>query len=217
MPPRSFRLLLIAIFSLGLLGSPVAENDDADVPRVREREAVHEQATNAFAKQDWNQAQHLYNRILEHEPRNPLILANLGSVEYQLDDLKACTQYLEMALALKNDLHASREMLGMAYYQDKQPYRALAALARAVGDQPKEARAHNQLAVVLQAMKWFDGAESSLKTAVQLDPEYLDAHYNLALFYLDTEPRRLKLARKHYEIAKQLGMASSELMEKRLK
>ena len=148
----------VALVSVGLL---VAQDDAA---WVRKRTVVHEQATNAFAEEDWQEAQHLYNRILEHEPRNPLILANLGVVEYRLNDLRACTHYLEMALALKHDLHASREMLGMAYYQDKQPCRALSALARAVGDQPKEARAHNQLAVVLQAMEWFDGAGSSLQT-----------------------------------------------------
>jgi len=203
----------VALVSVGLL---VAQDDAEDAAWVRKRTVVHEQATNAFADEDWEESQYLYNRILGHEPRNPLILANLGVVEYRLNDLRACTHYLEMALALKHDLHASREMLGMAYYQDKQPYRALSALARAVGDQPKEARAHNQLAVVLQAMEWFDGAGSSLQNAVTLDPEYLDAHHNLALFYLDVDLARPELARKHYELARGLGLPTSEVLEKRL-
>ena len=50
-------------------------------------------------------------------------------------------------------------------------------------------------------MEWFDGAGSSLQNADTLDPEYLGAHHNLALFYLDVDPAKPELARKHYELA----------------
>ena len=49
-----------------------------------------------------------------------------------------------------------------------------------------------------------------------LDPEYLDAHHNLALFYLDVDPAKPELARKHYELARGLGLPASEVLEKRL-
>ena len=53
----------MALVSVGLL---VAKNDAEDAAWVRKRTVVHEQATNAFAEQDWQEAQHLCNGILEH-------------------------------------------------------------------------------------------------------------------------------------------------------
>ncbi len=190
--------------------------DKATEEWAAKREELSEVATRAFAKQDWQEAQQLFHAILEKEPEHPLILANLGAVEYQLGDMKAACHYLEEALRRKGDLHASREMLGMAYYQNKQPYHAISALSRAVADQPKEARAHNQLAVVLQDMEWFDGAEQSLRRAITLDPNYADAHFNLALVYLDRKPQSLQLAKRHYQTARKLGVARDDAVEKRL-
>jgi Tfp pilus assembly protein PilF len=181
------------------------------------RRQLSEQATVAFGKSDWQEARQLYNKILEHEPRNPMILANLGAIEYQLGDYTASCYYLESALAKKADLMSSREMLGMAYHLNKKPLRAVATLATAVANQPESPRAHNQLAVVLQAMAWYDGAEKSLLKAIQLDPDYRDAHFNLALIYIDRKAPSSKLARKHYETAVELGATPDKELEERLK
>lgn len=181
------------------------------------RRQLSEQATLAFGKSDWQEARQLYNQILEHEPENPMILANLGAIEYQLGDYTASCYYLERALAKKPELISSREMLGMAYHLNKKPLRAVAALATAVADQPESPRAHNQLAVVLQAMAWYDGAEKSLLKAIQLNPDYRDAHFNLALIYVDREVPSLTLASKHYDKAVELGAPRDEELEKRLK
>ena len=146
-----------------------------------------------------------------------MILANLGAIEYQLGDYTASCYYLESALAKKPELISSREMLGMAYHLNKKPLRAVAALATAVADQPESPRAHNQLAVVLQAMAWYDGAEKSLLKAIQLDPDYRDAHFNLALIYVDRDVPSLTLAGKHYDKAVELGAPPNKELEKRLK
>lgn len=196
----------------GSPSGPPAKSDDW----TDERRALNEKATQAFAGADWQQASHFYQKILEREPDNPLILANLGAVEYQLRDLQACCHYLEKALRLKPDLVASREMLGMAYHLREMPMRAVAALSRAVADQPESPRALNQLAVVLQSQGWYDGAERSLRRAIQLDPSFRDAHFNLALVYTDREPSAEALARQHYLKARQLGSAVDEELEKQL-
>ena len=71
-------------------------NDEAKIEDwTSRRREVSEKATRAFAAKDWQEAHHLYSKILEKEPDNPLILANLGAVEYQLGDLKACYHHLE--------------------------------------------------------------------------------------------------------------------------
>ena len=108
-------------------------------------------------------------------------------------------------------------MLGMAYHLNEKPFRAVAALATAVADQPESPRVHNQLAVVLQAMGWYDGAEKSLLQAIALDPDYRDAHLNLALIYINRDEPSLDLANKHYEKAVELGITPDKSIEKQLK
>lgn len=203
--------IILALLMTSLLG----EEKVADWKEERRR--LSEKATLAFGKADWQEARHLYHKILEQEPDNAMILANLGAVEYQLGDYTACCDYLESALKGREDLVASREMLGMAYHLNKKPLRAVSALTRAVADEPESPRAHNQLAVILQAMAWYDGAEKSLLQAIKLDPDYRDAHFNLALIYLDRNSPSLKLARKHYDKAIQLGVKADKDLEKRLK
>ena len=211
------RGVLSILISITLASPCLADESTDSAAWQAKRRKLSEQATVAFGKSDWQKARQLYHQILEHEPENPMILANLGAIEYQLGDYTASCHYLESALSKKADLMSSREMLGMAYHLNKKPLRAVAALATAVADQPESPRAHNQLAVVLQAMAWYDGAEKSLLKAIQLDPDYQDAHFNLALIYIDREVPSLKLARQHYEKAVELGATPDQELEKRLK
>ena len=211
------RFLLISSSILILASTCLADEPASSAPWQTTRRQLSEQATVAFGKSDWQEARRLYNKILEHEPENAMILANLGAIEYQLEDYTASCHYLENALSEKADLVSSREMLGMSYHLNKQPLRAVAALATAVADQPESPRAHNQLAVVLQAMAWYGGAEKSLLKTIQLDPEYRDAHFNLALIYIDRDAPSYKLARKHYNKAVELGATPDKDLEKRLK
>jgi Tfp pilus assembly protein PilF len=50
--------------------------------------------------------------------------------------------------------------------------------------------------------------------AVELDPGYADAHYNLAVFYLQEKPPAVELARRHYFKAVELGVEKDPEMEK---
>ncbi len=210
--------VVLARVTVGLLtlGSVWGQQNRENENPPKRASDLSVQATRAFVRGDWQEASRFYHEILEGDPENPLILANLGSVEYQQGDFPACCHYLEKALALESDLPASREMLGMAYYRMGRSLRALAHLARAVDDQPESPRARNQMAVVLQSMEWYDGAEQSLRRAIQLDPEYRDAHYNLALVYADRDPPSLALSRQHYRKARELGVSADPVLEKRL-
>jgi Tfp pilus assembly protein PilF len=49
---------------------------------------------------------------------------------------------------------------------------------------------------------------------VELDPSYTDAHYNLAVFYLQEKPPAIELARRHYFKARELGLENDDAMEK---
>ena len=52
---------------------------------------------------------------------------------------------------------------------------------------------------------------------MELDPSYSDAHYNLAVFYLEEKPPAVELARRHYFRAIELGAEKDPAIEKVLK
>jgi len=63
---------------------------------------------------------------------------------------------------------------------------------------------------------WVDGAQTELRRAVELDANYSDAHFNLAVFYLESRPPAIELARRHYFRAIELGAEKDASIEKRL-
>jgi Tfp pilus assembly protein PilF len=55
-----------------------------------------------------------------------------------------------------------------------------------------------------------------LRKAVQLDPNYGDAHNNLAVIYVSQEPPMAELARWHYQRALEAGQPRNPDLEKML-
>jgi Tfp pilus assembly protein PilF len=46
-----------------------------------------------------------------------------------------------------------------------------------------------------------------MRKALELQPDYQEAHFNLAVFYLQRNPPAVELARRHYQKALDLGGA----------
>jgi len=55
-----------------------------------------------------------------------------------------------------------------------------------------------------------------LRKAVQLDPNYGNAHNNLAVVYINQEPPMAELARWHYQKALEAGQPRNPDLEKML-
>ena len=59
-------------------------------------------------------------------------------------------------------------------------------------------------------------AETALRKAIQLDPNYAAAHNNLAVIYLSQQPPLVELARWHYQKALDAGQPRNPDLEKAL-
>jgi Tfp pilus assembly protein PilF len=81
---------------------------------------------------------------------------------------------------------------------------------------PTNAGTQNYLGCVLTKKGLRPAAEVAFRKALQSDPEYADAHYNLAFLYIHESPPSLQLARWHYQRALDLGHAKDQDMEKTL-
>jgi Tfp pilus assembly protein PilF len=69
----------------------------------------------------------------------------------------------------------------------------------------------------VKKLGWLDAAEAELQRALELNPDYTNAHFNLALMYLERKPPAIELAKRHYDKAIALGAEKDELVEKKLK
>lgn len=195
------------------IGAAAAE-EAGTLPQLTQELA--QRAAAAVSKKDWKTARSAYSEMVEADPANAPALANLGAVEYQLKEYEAAIGHLEKALAVKPGLAQTWLTLGMVHYDREDPMRALSALSRAVAEKPDDPRAHNHLAAAAKALGWLAAAESELQRALDLDPNYAEAHFNLALTYLERRPPGIELARRHYLRAVELGIPRDELMEKQL-
>lgn len=192
--------------------------DDGKIGRLPDRTSgLSDLAAQAFARRDWDKARQAYREMLEAEPDNPLTLANLGAVEQQAGRFKEAKNYLLRAVKINPALQQSWLALGLVCHEMGDSYFAVSAFSRAAHEDPTDARAHNYLAVVARSLGWLDAAEAELQRAIELKPDYANAHFNLALMYLDRKPPATELARRHYSRAVALGAAKDELMEERLK
>jgi len=168
----------------------------------------------AFGRGDFAAARRGYEAVLKIEPGNLVALVNLGLAEFRSGNPKRSAELLNRAVSLRMDLVPAWLTLGMIHMDANQPDEALAALSQAVLRDPKNPRARNFLGVVVGRRGWTDGAQAELRRAVELDPGYADAHYNLAVFYLQGKPRAVELARRHYFKALELGVEKDPEMEK---
>ncbi len=174
-------------------------------------------AAQAFARKDWERARGYYLNILATEPDNPLTLANIGAVEQQAGRLKEAKNYLLRAVKINPALQQTWLALGLVCHEMGDSYLALSAFTRAVHEDPLDPKAHNYLAVVARSLGWLDAAEAELQRAIELKPDYANAHFNLALMYLDRKPPSVELARRHYNNAVALGAEKDGVVEEKLK
>ena len=173
-------------------------------------------AAKAFAKGDWQAARIAYSQILEEDPRNALALTNLATVEHRSGDDESALGHLKRALEANPKIAQAWVLQGLIQFQKGDSNLAVSSLTRALHEDPLDPRAHNYLGVVVKEMGWLHGAEQELQRAIELSPGYADAHFNLALLYLDKRPPARELAKRHYDMAIELGSKPDKLAEKKI-
>ncbi|MBK8035938.1 MAG: tetratricopeptide repeat protein [Verrucomicrobiaceae bacterium] len=179
--------------------------------------ALNEKAAVAFSKGDWAAARKAYREMIEMDPKNALVWANLGAVEQQAGDAKKAIECFEQSVEHNAALAQSWVALGLLRLEAGDTYLAISALSRAIHEDPEDARAHNYLAIAAKNLGWAGAAESELQKALELKPDYGIAHFNLALMMLEQRPPSIELAKRHYEKALSLGVAKDEVVERRIK
>jgi Flp pilus assembly protein TadD len=216
MSHRTARPILSAALALALSAAPLAlAQKTSFVPRQL-ADALAE-GNSAFVAKDFPAARNSYAQALAVDPGNLVALVNLGMVESQSGDPAKARELLEKAVRLRLEIPQAWLTLGTIHMDADRFPEALAALSQAALLDPSNPRVRNFLGVVIGRQGWIDGAQQELRRAVELDPAYADAHYNLAAFYLEEKPPAIELAKRHYFKARELGVEKDPAMEKVLR
>jgi Flp pilus assembly protein TadD len=194
----------------------------ADIPdpgqdvKSREAQRLNRLASGEFNQGNLAQAREHFDSALKLAPGNPSILINLGLLAYRQRDYTQAELHLRRVLRSQPESGLAWLILGVIYYDQDKLDGALAALAQAALYEPKDARVHHYLGVTIGKKGWYLGAEDEMRKAIELQPDYAEAHFNLSVFYLQRNPPAVELARRHYLKARSLGAEPDLQVEKGL-
>ena len=169
-----------------------------------------------FSNHEFDQAEADYLKILERDQNNGLALANLATIELQEDKFAAAEKHIKAALVQSPEDAYNLSTLGYLYFRLQKYDEALDALSHAVKVDPNNPETQNYLGVTLSHKGLRMQAETALRKALQLDPNYAPAHNNIALIYLTQTPPLPQLARWHYQKALDAGQPRNLELEKML-
>ncbi len=157
------------------------------------------EAERYFSQKQLDKAEDAYLQALRQDNRNIFTLANLASIELELNHWTEAEKYIKQALAIAPDDAYSLSVLGRLRFRQAKYDEALDVLSRAAKLDPQSAEIQNYLGITLAQKSMRGPAEIALRKAIQLRPDYGDAHYNLAVIYIMQQPPMVELARWHYQ------------------
>jgi len=194
--------------------SPKTNSPASFIPEQARSLATRAEA--AFASGDLKQAESFYKQSLDYGPNNPPLLVSLAAVETRMGKLDDSEKLLQQALHLDLKNSAAWLLLGMNYLEEKRNDEAFAALVQAALYDDHNPRTHNYLGIAAGRKGWNEVSEDELRRAIDLDPEYADANFNLAVLYLRRTPPLIELGRRHYQQALDLGSPKDPVIEAQL-
>ena len=148
-----------------------------------------------FLQGDLKSAAAAFQEVTEADPNNPDGWVNIGRCAVQEGDMERARTVLEKALSLSPKL-ARANYFYARVLRSEGNYDGAAARLRIVLDQyPRDRVALNDLGRILFLQRKYQEAVTTLQSVLAIDPEDLQAHYNLMLCYngLGNE----KLAKEH--------------------
>lgn len=172
------------------------------------------QAQELFRNGRFAQAEEKYKQVLQLANNNPIVLADLAATQMEQGKLDIAEENLQKALKQSpEDAHVLSQ-LGYLKLRRGQQDEAFDLLSRAAQKDPRNPIIQNYLGTVLVDKGQRQAAETAFRKAIQLAPEFSDAHFNLAYVYATQQPPFLELARFHYKKALDLGHPASGDLDK---
>jgi Tfp pilus assembly protein PilF len=129
-----------------------------------------------------------YLKSLELKNNAPEIRNNLAAVYLTLGEYQKAIEQCELAIKNKAYLSPSAAYFNMAqaYYFMGNLSQAKISYAKSLNNEPHFDRAHFGYAMVLKETNDMTNAVKHLKTCIEINPEYVEAYYELGIILFDS-------------------------------
>ena len=165
----------------------VVVDPDAPLPAApgltdrAERERWNDYGIGLLLQGDLRGAEAAFGSVMAIDPTYPDGPLNVARARLQEGDVDAAIPLLEQALALQPDLARAHFFLGTALRTWGRYEEALAHLQVAHDQYPRDRVVLGQIGGIQFLQRQFDAAIATFETVLRIDPEDLQAHYNLML------------------------------------
>ena len=136
-----------------------------------------------FLQGDLKDAAAAFQKVTEADPNNPDGWVNIGRCAVQEGDMQRARVVLEKALALSPKLARANFFYAKVLRADGNYDGASARLRLVLSQYPRDRVALNDLGRILFLQRRYEDAVRILQQVLEVDPEDLEAHYNLMLCY----------------------------------
>jgi len=174
------------------------------------------QAETAFKQGRFEEAEQALKQILASDETNAFTLANLAATQMEQGRDAEAEVNLRKALVSSPIDPFTLATMGILQFRQEQYDEALDYLGLAAKYDPNNAVVQNYLGMTLSEKGMRGPAETALRRAIQLNSNFADAHFNLALVYILQDPPMRELARWHYQKSLGLGHERSPELEQLL-
>ncbi len=192
------------------------ETDEAVLPDELTLEQVFSLAQQLHRKGFLEDAEPLYQRILESVPDQSDTLHFLGLLQYQRGQKENGLALVKRSIELGPDMAGRFNNLGNIYLEMQHFDDATVAFRRALELDPNHADAYSNFGALLKAQEQYEEAEKAYFRAVELNPNHADAYNNLGNLMVAQKRTRegvayfckaITLMPEHKEAKKLLGLA----------
>jgi Flp pilus assembly protein TadD len=152
-----------------------------------------------FLQGDFTGAAAAFQKITEIDPKNPDGWVNIGRVRVQEGNLGAAREVLNRALALNPHLARAHFFYARVLRAEGKYDEAISHLREVLAQYPRDRVVHDDLGRTLFLQRRYDDAIKEFEATLGIDPEDLEANYNLMLCYTGVgKPDRAADFQKRY-------------------
>jgi tetratricopeptide (TPR) repeat protein len=153
------------------------------IVRKEEWQRWNDYGIGLFLQGDLKGAAAAFLKVTEADPNNPDGWVNIGRCAVQEGDMTRARTVLEKAISLAPNLARANFFYAKVLRADGNYEGAAARLRGVLAQYPRDRVAINDLGRVLFLQRKYDEAVKVLQSVLAIDPEDLQAHYNLMLCY----------------------------------
>lgn len=180
---ETYNNLGYALRTLGFPTEAVAQYQQAVSLRPDHAEAWNNLGAALFALERFDEAETAYRRALAIRPEFALALNNLGLTLQRSNQIDTGIAMHLRALEIQPNLAEAHSNLSLAYSNQGKHDAALASCRRAL-EINRTPEFLNNLGTLLKDEGNYREAENAYRLALELKPDYVEAHFNLALIHL---------------------------------